>query len=38
MSVGVDLLNLVAYTDHEWCRDQLQKIAEVTGGHFEWLK
>ncbi|MCR9245827.1 MAG: HEAT repeat domain-containing protein [bacterium] len=28
----------VAYTDNEWYRDQLQKIAEVTGGHFEWLK
>lgn len=31
-------VHTVAYTDSEWFRDQLQKIAEVTGGHFEWLK
>ena len=28
----------VAYTDNTWFRDQLQKIAETTGGHFEWLQ
>lgn len=32
------VVHTVAYTDNEWFRDQLQKIAEVTGGHFEWLK
>lgn len=31
-------VHTIAYTDSEWFRDQLQKIAEVTGGHFEWLK
>jgi hypothetical protein len=31
-------VHTIAYTDNEWFRDQLQKIAEVTGGHFEWLK
>ncbi len=31
-------VHTVAYTDSEWFRDQLKKIAEVTGGHFEWLK
>ncbi len=31
-------VHTVAYTDNEWFRDQLQKIAEVTGGHFEWLQ
>lgn len=28
-------VHTVAYTDNQWFRDQLQKIAEVTGGHFE---
>ena len=31
-------VHTIAYTDNEWFRDQLQKIAEVTGGHFEWFK
>jgi hypothetical protein len=31
-------VHTIAFTDSEWFRDQLQKIAEVTGGHFEWLK
>ncbi|MEO6596461.1 MAG: HEAT repeat domain-containing protein [Planctomycetota bacterium] len=32
------VVHTVAYTDNEWFRDQLKKIAEVTGGHFEWFK
>lgn len=31
-------VHTIAFTDNEWFRDQLQKIAEATGGHFEWLK
>ncbi len=31
-------VHAVAYTDNEWFRDQLQKIAETTGGHFRWFK
>lgn len=31
-------VHAIAYTDSEWFRDQLQKIAETTGGHFEWFK
>jgi len=31
-------VHAVAYTDNEWFRDQIQKIAEVTGGHFEWFR
>jgi len=32
------VVHTVAYTDNEWFRDQLQKLAQVTGGHFEWRK
>jgi len=32
------VVHTVAYTDSEWFRDQLQKIAEVTGGQFQWFK
>jgi HEAT repeat protein len=28
----------VAYSDNEWFRDQLKKIAETTGGHFQWFQ
>ena len=31
-------VHTVAYTDNEWFRDQLQKIAETTGGNFQWFK
>ncbi len=31
-------VHTVAYTDNDWFRDQLQKIAEVTGGNFRQLK
>jgi hypothetical protein len=31
-------VHCVAYTDSTWFRDQIQKIAEATGGSFEWLK
>ncbi|HEX6812464.1 MAG TPA: HEAT repeat domain-containing protein [Planctomycetota bacterium] len=31
-------VHTIAYTDNKWFRDQLEKIAEVTGGHFEWLQ
>jgi len=30
------VVHAVAYSDSQWYREQLQKIAEVTGGHFEW--
>jgi HEAT repeat protein len=32
------VVHTVAYSDNKWFRDQLQKIAEVTGGHFEWAQ
>ena len=31
-------VHAVAYTDSDWFRDQLKKIAEVTGGSFEQLQ
>ncbi|MCU0863484.1 MAG: HEAT repeat domain-containing protein [Planctomycetes bacterium] len=31
-------VHAVAYTDNEWYRDQLKKIAEATGGHFRSLE
>jgi HEAT repeat protein len=31
-------VHAIAYTDSEWFRDQLLKIAEVTGGEFQWFK
>lgn len=27
----------IAYSDNQWYRDQLEKIAEATGGQFEWF-
>ena len=27
----------IAYSDNQWYRDQLEKIAEATGGEFEWF-
>lgn len=32
------VVHTVAYTDNQWFRDQLQKLAEVTGGHFQWFQ
>jgi HEAT repeat protein len=31
------VVHTVAYSDSQWYRDQLQKIAEVTGGQFKWF-
>ncbi|MBX3462344.1 MAG: hypothetical protein KF830_04180 [Planctomycetes bacterium] len=31
-------VHTIAYTDNQWYRDQLQRIADVTGGHCEWVK
>lgn len=31
-------VHTVAYSDSKWYRDQLEKIAEVTGGKFRWFE
>jgi len=32
------VVHAVAYSDSQWYRDQLQKIAEATGGEFVWFE
>ncbi|MDF1801147.1 MAG: HEAT repeat domain-containing protein [Planctomycetota bacterium] len=31
-------VHTVSYSDNKWYRDQLEKIAEVTGGEFKWFE
>jgi hypothetical protein len=32
------VVHAVAYSDSQWYREQLQKIAEATGGEFAWFE
>jgi hypothetical protein len=32
------VVHTIAYSDNQWFRDQLEKIAEVTGGEFRWFE
>jgi hypothetical protein len=32
------VVHTVVYSDNKWFRDQLEKIAEVTGGEFRWFE
>ncbi|MHC4136801.1 MAG: HEAT repeat domain-containing protein [Planctomycetota bacterium] len=32
------VVNTVVYSERQWYRDQLQKIAEATGGRFQWFQ
>jgi hypothetical protein len=32
------IFHTIAYSDNQWYRDQLEKIAEATGGDFEWFE
>jgi HEAT repeat protein len=32
------VVHTIAYSDVQWYRDQLQKIAETTGGEFRWFR
>jgi hypothetical protein len=32
------VVHTIAYSDSEWYRSQLEKIAEVTGGEFKWFE
>ncbi|MDP6370552.1 MAG: hypothetical protein QF615_13160, partial [Planctomycetota bacterium] len=31
------VIHTIAYSDNKWYRDQLEKIAEATGGEFTWF-
>ena len=32
------VFHTIAYSDNQWYRDQLEKIAEATGGEFKWFE
>jgi len=32
------IFHTIAYSDNKWYRDQMEKIAEATGGEFEWFE
>ena len=32
------IFHTIAYSDNKWYRDQLEKIAEATGGDFAWFE